>query len=127
MTLLVLRREDERFTSCVVIHGMGGTGKTVTAVAVLQQMEIRGHYSDVFWLTVGADAVDAHLRVLQSSFYTQLTGKSLGRDEAAGKGMQEWKELLIEAIVGKARALGVLERSESRSDVPGACWLSAVQ
>ena len=27
--LLLLPKEDDRFTSCVVIHGMGGTGKTV--------------------------------------------------------------------------------------------------
>ena len=28
--LLLLPKQDERFTSCVVMHGMGGTGKTVT-------------------------------------------------------------------------------------------------
>ena len=33
LELLLLHREDRRFTSCVLIHGMGGTGKTVTAVA----------------------------------------------------------------------------------------------
>ena len=27
--LLVLPRADRRFTSCVLVHGMGGTGKTV--------------------------------------------------------------------------------------------------
>mgnify|MGYP004278706475 CR=1 FL=1 len=27
--LLVLPRADSRFTSCVLVHGMGGTGKTV--------------------------------------------------------------------------------------------------
>jgi hypothetical protein len=34
IALLLLHSSDERFTSCVlVVHGMGGTGKTVTAVA----------------------------------------------------------------------------------------------
>ena len=35
--LLLLPKQDERFTSCVVMHGMGGTGKSVTAVAVVQE------------------------------------------------------------------------------------------
>jgi hypothetical protein len=28
--LLLLPKDDDRFTSCVVMYGMGGTGKTVT-------------------------------------------------------------------------------------------------
>ena len=43
--LLVLPKEEQRFTSCVLIHGMGGTGKTVTAVAVVQEAAIRTHFS----------------------------------------------------------------------------------
>ena len=40
--LLLLPKEAERFTSCVLVHGMGGTGKTVTAVAaVLDQCSAR--------------------------------------------------------------------------------------
>ena len=31
--LLLLPNDDACFTSCVLVHGMGGTGKTVTAVA----------------------------------------------------------------------------------------------
>ena len=36
MTLLLLTKAEaaDRFTSCVLVHGMGGTGKTATAVAV---------------------------------------------------------------------------------------------
>ena len=30
--LLLLPKDDERFTSCVLVHGMGGTGKTVSGV-----------------------------------------------------------------------------------------------
>jgi len=55
--LLLLPKQDERFTSCVVMHGMGGTGKTVTAVAVVQGRAVRAHFSHIYWLTVGADAV----------------------------------------------------------------------
>ena len=29
VVLLLLPKEAERFTSCVLVHGMGGTGKTV--------------------------------------------------------------------------------------------------
>ena len=30
MELLLLPQTDRRFTSCVLVHGMGGTGKTIT-------------------------------------------------------------------------------------------------
>ena len=30
VALLLLPKDDERFTSCVLVHGMGGTGKTVS-------------------------------------------------------------------------------------------------
>ena len=30
VALLLLPKGDERFTSCVLVHGMGGTGKTVS-------------------------------------------------------------------------------------------------
>jgi hypothetical protein len=33
--MLLLPKQNKRFTSCVVMHGMGGTDKTVTVVAVL--------------------------------------------------------------------------------------------
>ena len=31
--LLLLTSDDPRWSSCVLVHGMGGTGKTVTTVA----------------------------------------------------------------------------------------------
>jgi hypothetical protein len=61
--LLLLPKEDERFTSCVVMHGMGGTGKTVAAVAVLQVKAVRGHYSHIYWVTIGADVVGGKIRL----------------------------------------------------------------
>ena len=33
--LLLLQQGERDFTSCVLVHGMGGTGKTVTAVAAV--------------------------------------------------------------------------------------------
>ena len=69
LRLLLLPKSDRRFTSCVLLHGMGGTGKTVTAVAVLQEEGLRRHCSDIYWLTVGADAIDALLKQLQATFY----------------------------------------------------------
>ena len=55
--LLLLPSDDPRFMSCVLIHGMGGSGKTVTAVAAIKDTAIRRHYSFIYWLVVGTDAV----------------------------------------------------------------------
>eukprot|EP00935_MAST-01C_sp_MAST-1C-sp1_P001090 g1090.t1 len=54
VALLLLPKGDPSFASCVLVHGMGGTGKTVTAVAVLQEVAVREFFSDVYWVTVGA-------------------------------------------------------------------------
>jgi hypothetical protein len=90
--LLVLPKEDQRFTSCVLIYGMGGTGKTVTAVAVVQEAAIRTHFSNMFWLVVGQDAtVGGKLRQLQSILYKQLTGKAVKSEEVQAKDEQEWR------------------------------------
>ena len=64
--LLLLPKEDKRFTSCVVMYGMGGTGKTVTVVAVVQEKVVREHFHHIYWLTVGADAVGERIRQLQT-------------------------------------------------------------
>ena len=47
MELLLLEKDGTGFTTNVLIHGMGGTGKTVTAVAVLQEKAIRRFFSNV--------------------------------------------------------------------------------
>ena len=64
--LLVLDTTDRRFTSCVVVHGMGGTGKTVTAVAAVRQNNVRSFFRHIFWLNIGADAVGSWLQQLQA-------------------------------------------------------------
>ena len=47
MELLLLEKDGTGFTTNVLIHGMGGTGKTVTAVAVVQEKAIRRFFSNV--------------------------------------------------------------------------------
>ena len=37
VALLLLPKDDERFTSCVLVHGMGGTGKTVSRACQFQR------------------------------------------------------------------------------------------
>jgi hypothetical protein len=106
--LLLLPKQDERFMSCVVMHGMGGTGKTVTAVAVVQEKAVRAHFSHIYWLTVGADAVGEKVRQLQSALHTQLTGKGMTSAEVQQKDEQEWLGLLVEAMPME-RALVVLD------------------
>jgi hypothetical protein len=109
MELLVLPKEDQRFTSCVLVHGMGGTGKTVTAVAVVQEAAIRTHFSNIYWLVVGQDAaVGGKLRQLQSVLYKQLTGKAVKSEEVQAKGEQEWCAMLVDAMTMQ-RALVVLD------------------
>jgi hypothetical protein len=87
---------------------MGGTGKTVVAVAVLQEMAVRQHFESIYWLTVGADAVGEKIRQLQSALYKQLTGKGVLSTEALQKDEQEWLGMLVEAMMMQ-RALVVLD------------------
>jgi hypothetical protein len=107
--LLVLPKEDQRFMSCVLVHGMGGTGKTVTAVAVVQEAAIRTHFSNIYWLVVGQDAtVGGKLRQLQSILYKSLTGKAVKSEEVQAKDEQEWRVMLVDAMTMR-RALVVLD------------------
>jgi hypothetical protein len=106
--LLLLPKQDERFTSCVVMQGMGGTGKTVTTVAVVQDKAVRAHFSHIYWVTIGADAVGGKVKQLQSGLHAQLTGKSASSTEVQQKDAHEWLGMLVEAMT-MDRALVVLD------------------
>eukprot|EP00935_MAST-01C_sp_MAST-1C-sp1_P001429 g1429.t1 len=106
LALLLLQKDHDRFTSSVLVHGMGGTGKTVTVVAVLQEGEVRAHFSDIYWLAVGADSVGEKIRQLQAMLHEKLTGKSTKSEE---KDESEWLVALAEALAEKPRALVVLD------------------
>ena len=85
---------------------MGGTGKTVTAVAAVQDSAVRMHYSSIFWLTVGADAVGERIKQLQAVMFKQLTGKGIRGEE---KDEHELQHLLVGAMAEKQRSLLVLD------------------
>ena len=85
--LLLLPKEDSRFTSSVLVHGMGGTGKTVTAVAVVRETAIRRRFSQIYWLTVGADAVGEKVKQLQAVLHKQISGKGIQPDEKGQAGV----------------------------------------
>eukprot|EP00935_MAST-01C_sp_MAST-1C-sp1_P000531 g531.t1 len=104
--LLLLPKEDTRWASCVLIHGMGGTGKTVTAVAAVQERAVRAFFSDIYWLTVGADAVGEQIRQLQAMLLRQLAGKET---KVQHKDEHERQAMLVAAMAGKARAMVVLD------------------
>ena len=105
--LLVLDTADRRFTSCVVVHGMGGTGKTVTAVAAVQERAVRACFSEIHWLTVGADAVGEKIQQLAATLFKQLTGATMKGD---GKDDHERQAMLVTALAGKqGRVLVVLD------------------
>ena len=107
--LLLLQKGHDRFTTSVLIHGMGGTGKTVTAVAVLQRRDVRAHFCEIYWVTVGADAIDAQLRQLQGALHKQLSGKATSTEDALAKSAQDWQAMLAAAVTEKQRALVVLD------------------
>jgi hypothetical protein len=81
---------------------MGGTGKSMAAVAVLQEKAIRAHFSNIYWLVVGADAVDLKFQQLRLLLYKQLSGKSVKADDVLTK------DMLVEAMPME-RALVVLD------------------
>eukprot|EP00935_MAST-01C_sp_MAST-1C-sp1_P000326 g326.t1 len=109
VALLLLPKGDPSFTSCILVHGMGGTGKTVTAVAVLQQVSVRDFFSDVYWVAVGADAVGERMKELMCTLHKQLTGKSLSSEDAKAKNEQDLQQMLVQAMGEKRRALVVLD------------------
>ena len=94
-------------TSCVLVHGMGGTGKTVTAVAAVQERDVRRHFSDIYWVTVGADALGEKIGLLQATLYKQLTSGKTMKDEE--QDVHERQAMLVTAMTEKARALVVLD------------------
>eukprot|EP00935_MAST-01C_sp_MAST-1C-sp1_P002556 g2556.t1 len=104
MEVLLLPQKDARFTSCVLVHGMGGTGKTV---AVVREKAVREHYCEIHWLTVGADAVDEKLKQMQAILHRKLTGRDAEGAEHKDNGA--WVAMLVEAMVEKERALVVLD------------------
>ena len=103
--LLLLPKDDMHFTSCILIHGMGGTGKTVTAVAAVRDQSLRTYFRQIFWCTVGADAVGDQLKQLQSTLHTQLANHS----PEGEKSELEWQKLLVQAMAEKQRSLLVLD------------------
>eukprot|EP00935_MAST-01C_sp_MAST-1C-sp1_P001514 g1514.t1 len=90
VALLLLRKESRCFTSCVVVHGMGGTGKTRYLLA-----------------DSGRDAVGEKIGMLQGALFKQLTGKIMKADE---KDDHERQAMLVEVMPKKQkRALLVLD------------------
>eukprot|EP00935_MAST-01C_sp_MAST-1C-sp1_P001632 g1632.t1 len=108
VALLLLPKEDRRFSNCVLVHGMGGTGKTVTAVAAVQERAVRARFSagGIYWLTVGADAVGEKIGQLAAVLYRQIAGKTM---KGEGKDDHERQAMLVAALAGKQQALIVLD------------------
>lgn len=60
-------------TQSVGVHGMGGIGKTVLAIALVNEEEVRRHFTDgVYWMTFGQNAA---LETLQAELLRALTGR----------------------------------------------------
>ncbi len=76
------------------------------AVAAVRDRSVRAYYRQIFWCTVGADAVGDQLKQLQAALYTQLAN-CLPDD--AERSELEWQRLLVQAMAGKERVLLVLD------------------
>ncbi|KAK3257174.1 hypothetical protein CYMTET_33732 [Cymbomonas tetramitiformis] len=63
-----------RRRSKMAMHGMGGIGKTMLAVALLHDTDVRAAYDVLVWVSVGQDP---NLLQLQQSIHIQLTGAQL--------------------------------------------------
>ncbi|KAK3250811.1 hypothetical protein CYMTET_14714 [Cymbomonas tetramitiformis] len=63
-----------RRRSKMAMHGMGGIGKTMLAVALLHDTDVRAAYAVLVWASVGQDP---NLLQLQQSIHIQLTGAQL--------------------------------------------------
>eukprot|EP00935_MAST-01C_sp_MAST-1C-sp1_P002801 g2801.t1 len=107
VALLLLPKSAADFASIVLVHGMGGTGKTVTAVVVLQEAAVRAHFSEIYWLTVGADAVGEKVKQLQALLYKQVTGANMKGEEESDAHAR--LGMLVQAMAQKPRALLVLD------------------
>ena len=105
VALLLLPKEDRRFASCVLVHGMGGTGKTVTAVAAVQERAVRTLFGGICWLTVGADAVGEKIQQLAATLYKQIAGKAMKGD---AKDDHERQAMLVAAMARKQRPVLVV-------------------
>ena len=70
--LLAPRDEQQTFANCVLIHGMGGTGKTVMAVAAVREHAVRAFFREIHWLTVGADAIGERIKQLAAMLVSVL-------------------------------------------------------
>jgi hypothetical protein len=105
---LLLPKDHKKFTSTLLIHGMGGTGKTVTVVAVVQETVVRRHFSNIYFIALGQNAVGSKIRQLQSMLYKQITGKSVQAEEVQEKDERDWLDMLHDAMTMK-RALVVLD------------------
>eukprot|EP00935_MAST-01C_sp_MAST-1C-sp1_P002883 g2883.t1 len=67
---------------------------------------VRLWFSEIYWLTVGADAVGERIKGLQGALLRQLTGKGMDND---GQDEHERQGMLVAAIMKKKRALLVLD------------------
>ena len=80
----------------------------MTAVVAVQDRAVRVRFSNIYWLTVGADAVGERILALQAMLYKQLTGKGM-QDDKEAKDEHERQGLLVEAMADKQRSLLVLD------------------
>jgi len=82
-------------TQSVGVHGMGSIGKTVLAIALVNDEEVRRRFADgVYWMTFGQNAV---LETLQAELLRALTGRS----EAVAS-VEQGRARLAEVLTEKA-------------------------
>ena len=76
-------------------------------MAAVKDAAVRRHFSDIYFLTVGADAVGDRIRQLQAQLHKQMTGKTMS--DAHENDTHERQGMLLAAMADKRRALVVLD------------------
>jgi hypothetical protein len=97
---------DKSSTQCVVVYGMGGTGKTVCAVSIVKDLAIRQHFQRFVWVTIGNDA---SIEELQETMLQQLANRGMPSDDCSSEKSGRLKILQEAALDIKGRVLVVLD------------------
>eukprot|EP00935_MAST-01C_sp_MAST-1C-sp1_P000185 g185.t1 len=95
-------------SQCVVAHGMGGTGKTICAMIICKDIDIRKAFAKLAWVSIGQEAA---IKELQETMMLQITGQAMPQSESAETEEDQGRLRLLQdaALETEGRLLVVLD------------------